>query len=538
MTKSDAGARAVGRASALMASGSMVSRVLGIVRNALMVAIVGAETSASQAFNTANTLPNQIFALLQGGLITTLFLPQLTKAMARKDGGENTVNALLTWCYVAVGAVALIATAAAYPLSQLLQLSGPTLDLGVAFAFICLPQIFFYGVYSIWSQVLYARDRFGITMWATVFANLVQVGGMVLFLTRFTKTTAAERWTPEMIWLLAGTFTLGIAIQALVLLPALGRSGFRWRPHFALRGHGFRATARLASWTIAAVTIAQLGGFVTTMAINAATRHVEGVPNITVYLLAFQMFFVPHGIVTISILTAIFPRLTRSYQAGDTEALRADVMRSLRLPLLAMVPLSVAAIVLSVPGMAVVTPSLREPEVEHTALAFSIMALGLVPYAVSGLQQRYSMAREDGRTNLWFTVLVTGVQLAAAGSILVLPRGIAVYVVALGMTLGNAIAAAWFLVQTHRQLGGLPLGELGRLGLRLLLAAVPAGLIAWFVVRGLRVTLGFAWLNELLGLAAGGLTFGVAFLVLARLLRIDELTELLGRFTRRFRRSS
>lgn len=526
----------IGRSSFLMAAGSLVSRVLGIARNALLIAIMGAETTASVAFNTANTLPNSIFALLQGGLLTTLFLPQLTKAMARKDGGTKTVNALLTWSFMAVALVAGVATAAAYPLLVVMQLSGPTLDLGVAFAFICLPQIFFYGAYTIWSQVLYARDRFGITMWATVFANIVQIGGMVLFLSRFTRTTAAERWTPEMIALLGGTFTAGIAIQALALLPALRSTGFRWRPTWSLRGHGFRATARLASWTIAAVTLTQLGGLATTAAINAVTHGVHEVANYTVYLLAFQMFFVPHGIVTISILTAIFPRITRAAQSGDDDALRADVGEALRLPLVAMVPTTVAAIVLSVPGMATVSPWMTPKEVSDTALVFSIMAIGLVPYAVSGLQQRYSMAREDGRTNLWFTVVVVGIQVAAAIAILFVAPGIAVAVVAVGMTLGNLIAAVWFLAKTQRQLGGLPLARLGRLTGLLLAASLPAGLAAWAVVGAIAPLLAIGRWSGPVELLAGGVTFVVLFLLAARLLRITDVTALLAGALGRLRR--
>lgn len=526
----------IGRSSMAMAAGSLASRVLGIVRNAMMIAIIGAEGTASTAFNTANTLPNSIFALLQGGLLTTLFLPQLTKAMARPDGGRSTVNALLTWSFVIVGVVAALATAFAGPLMQVMQLSGPTLELGVAFAYICLPQIFFYGAYTIWSQLLYARDRFGITMWAPVFANVVQIAGMALFLSRFTRTTSAERWTPEMIALLGGTFTLGIAVQAFALLPALRGIGLSWRPELSLRGHGFRATARLASWTIAAVTLAQLGGLATTAAINAATNGHHDVPNITVYLQAFQMFFVPHGIVTISILTAIFPRLTRAAQSGDTEALRADVTQALRVPLVAMVPITVAAVVLSAPGMAVVSPRMTEREVNDTALVFSIMALGLVPYAISGLQQRYSMAREDGRTNWWFTVVVVGVQLAAAVAVLSLPAPVAVDTVAWGMTLGNAIAAIWFLTRTQRELGGLPLASLGGLTVKLLVASLPAGLVAWLIVEAIRMRMGFGWQAGLVELAAGGAAFGALFYGVALLLRIQDVSQLTSRLTSRFRR--
>lgn len=528
----------IGRASALMASGSIVSRVLGIVRNALMVACVGAEASASVAFNTANTLPNQIFALLQGGLLTTLLLPQLTKALGREDGGEQTADALVTWAIAAIVGVTAVSLALAQPIAMALQLAGPTLQLGVTFAFWCLPQILFYGLYTVWSQVLYARGRFAATMWTPVLANVVQIVGMSVFLVRFAKSPDAELWTPQMVALLGGTFTLGIAVQALALVPSLRASGYRWRPRFELRGHGFRATARLASWTIAAVTIAQLGGFVTTAAINAVAGvagHVL-VPNITVYQQAFQMFFVPHGIITITILTAAFPRMARAAQTADVDALRAQVVTALRLPLTAMVPITLAAIALSLPGMAVTNPSMTPVEVRHTAIAFSLMALGLIPYAVAGLQQRYSMAREDGRTNLMFTAIVTGIQVAAALAIPLLPSGVGVYVVASGMTLGNTVAAIVFLHRTQTQLGGLPFRELLSLVGRLALAAVPAAILAALAVAGLGGWFRPGWGVSLLQLAVGGAVFAIAFGLVAKRLHIGEIEALIGRLAGRFAR--
>lgn len=522
----------LGRSSALMASGSLVSRALGIVRNALLGACIGGMTGASSAFQTANTLPNTIFFLLSSGVLTAILIPQITRALAREDGGKDAIDALLTAAFALVGAVTVVATALAGPLIVLFGLKGAVRDLGIAFAYLCLPQIFFYAAYAIWSQVLNVQGRFGLVMWTPALANVVQIAGMVIFLAQYTAQAPAERWTPGMIWLLAGTSTLGIAVQALVLWPALRRTGYRWRPNLHLRGHGFRSSGKVAGLMVLAVIVAQLGGAVTQAAINTVSERARlggaSVPGINVYFLAFQIFMVPHGIVTVSILTALLPGMTRSTQRGDLDALRADVDRGLTLPLLAMVPLTAAAVALAVPGCRLLNPGLDEASVRAIALAFSLMALGLVPYAVAGLQQRYATAREDGRTYLWFQGIVTGLQLAAAALILVLPDAWGVPAVSLGQTVSNAVAALVFLRLAQRQLGGLPLRRLTGLTGRLGLASVAGGVAAWAAVLGVQAGLGSGLLAAAAALAAGASAFGAVFLAGVRVLRIWELRELLG----------
>lgn len=524
----------LGRASALMASGSMVSRVLGIVRNALLGACIGGMTGASSAFQTANTLPNTIFFLLSSGVLTAILIPQITRALERPDGGTEAIDALLTMSFVLIGGVTVLATALAGPLIVLFGLEGSVRDLGIAFAYLCLPQIFFYGAYAVWSQLLNVRGRFGLVMWTPALANVIQIAGMVVFLTQFVGQQPAERWTPPMIWLLAGTSTLGIAVQALGLIPALRGIGYRWRPSFRWRGHGFRSSGKVAGLIVAAVLLAQLGGAVTQAAINTVSERArlagEVVPGINVYFLAFQIFMVPHGIVTVSILTALLPRMTRSAQRRDLAALRADVNRGLTLPLLAMVPMTLAAVALALPGSTLLNPLLDEASVRAIALAFSLMCLGLVPYGIVGLQQRYATAREDGRTYLTFQSIVTALQLGVAGLILVLPNALGVPAVSLGQTLGNAVAAVLFLRVAQRQLGGLPLRRLAALFGRLTLAsAVPAAL-TWGLVEVLRAQLGTGLVAQLIALAAGGVVFAVVFLVMARVLNLFELRMLLGRF--------
>ena len=538
MTSTEVASDGLGRASALMASGSMVSRVLGVVRNAMLGFCIGGMGGASSAFQSANTLPNIIFILLQSGVLTAILIPQLTRALRSEGGGGEAIDALLTAAFVLVGGVTVLATVFAGPLIALIGLQGTVANLGTAFAVLCLPQIFFYAAYAIWSQVLNVKGRFGITMWTPALANVVQIAGMAVFLGMFTRAAPADAWTPQMIWLLAGTSTLGIVIQAVALLPAFRSIGYRWRPNFRLRGHGFGSSVRVAGWMVAAVVIAQLGGLLTQKAINTVSERAREaghlVPGLNVYQLAFTIFMVPHGVVTVSILTALLPRMTRAAQKGDNQALRADVNRGLMLPLLAMVPLTAAAIGLAVPGCALLNPGLDEASVRAIALAFSLMSLGLVPYAVAGLQQRFNTAREDGRTYLLFQAIVTGVQVLFAVAILFLPDAAGVTVIAAGQSVGNAVAALVFLPLAQRQLGGLALRRLRDLTGRLTLASAVPGVLTWALVELIHRYAGHGLVQSAASLAVGGLLFLVVFLAMVRLLRLHELGLLLGRVARRF----
>ncbi|WP_342372626.1 lipid II flippase MurJ [Propioniciclava soli] len=523
----------LGRASALMASGSMVSRVLGIVRNALLVACVGSMGGTSDAFQTANTLPNTIFILLSGGVLSAVLIPEITRAMAREDGGQDIIDRLLTAAFGLVTIVAVAATLLAAPLITLFQLQGPARDLGIFFAYLCLPQIFFYGVSAILGQVLNAHDRFAAVMWTPVLANVVQIAGMGIFLSQYLGAQPPERWTSPMIWLLAGTATLGVAVQAVALIPALRGTGFRFTPRWGWRGYGFRRAFRVAVWTISALLIGQAGGVVVTMVANAVASAAREagvvVAGYMVYTLAFQIFMVPHGIITTSILTALYPRMARSAHAGDVAGLRSDVTRALTVPALIMVPISAAAVALAAPGVKVLTPSLEPPGVTSLAWAFSLMAVGLFPYGVVALQQRYALARGDGRMNVRFQLVVTGVQLLSCGAALLVPPAWAVAVICAGQTLGNGLAALAFVAVAQRQVGGLPLRRLGVLLLRLVVVSVPAALLAWGAVAWVTGALPFAWTTSLLALTAGTAAFLVAFALGTRLIRIPELDATLPR---------
>jgi putative peptidoglycan lipid II flippase len=170
-----------------MASGTILSRVLGFARAVILAAAIGVTTNAADAFGVANQLPNNVYAIIVGGVLNAVLVPQIVKARAHKDGGKGYIDRLLTFILTIFFAVSVLSTVAAPVLVAIYtkDWSGPQLALATAFAYWCLPQLFFYGLYSLLGEVLNARSAFGPFMWAPVLNNIVGLVGLVAFIVIF-----------------------------------------------------------------------------------------------------------------------------------------------------------------------------------------------------------------------------------------------------------------------------------------------------------------------------------------------------------------
>jgi hypothetical protein len=202
------------RSSAVMAAGTLVSRVLGFVRAILLTGLLGVTGAlAADTFATANTVPNNVYNLIAGGLLNAVLVPQIARAARHDDGGQAFLDRLLTVALAALALVTVLVVALA-PLVPAIFDDGkwdaPTRALAVAFAFWCLPQVFFYGLYTVLGQVLNARGRFGAYMWAPVLNNIVAIGGIVAmyaWIGGFSRLDPhpPSTWTTGQIALLGGT---------------------------------------------------------------------------------------------------------------------------------------------------------------------------------------------------------------------------------------------------------------------------------------------------------------------------------------------
>ena len=409
------------RSGAVMARGTLVSRILGVIRASMLTALLGVSGAlAYDAFSTANTVPTTIYNLVAGGLLNAVLVPQIVRATKHDDGGEDYLNRLLT---LAVLGLVLI-TGVVVALSPLVPVifasshwDSHAVALCVAFAFWCMPQVFFYGLYTMLGQILNARGNFGPYMWAPVANNVVAIAGITFLL--FTVGGAGHHprppaeWTTGQIAVLGGTATLGVAVQALVLIWPLHRLGFRYRPRFGWRGVGLRSAGRVATWVFFAALAGQLGFIVTSRVVTSAVA--EGGPGKGAYDNAFLLFMLPHSLITVSLVTALFTRMSTAAAAGQTSEVRHDVSLGLRLTGVATV-LSTAAVLVLGPDIASTLfagNTLRDTD----AIAYTTMAmiLGVVPFSAQYLLQRAFYAYEDARTPflIQLPVIATGVTVLA-----------------------------------------------------------------------------------------------------------------------------
>jgi len=530
----------LGRNSILMASGTLASRVLGMVNATLQAWVLG-QSVAADAFKAANTLPNFILVLLSGGILNAILVPQITKAMKRPDGGKDYVDRLLTATFMLVIAVAALCTAgAAVFIRVFTSLSGPGLHLAISFAFLCMPQVLFYGVFAVLGNILNARGSFGAYGWAPVANNVVAIIGEIVFLRLWGQQDDPTVWTSEMVWVLAGTATFGILIQTIVLLPFLRRTGFRWSPRWGLRGYGFGQVGRFAGLTFLALVIAQGGGLLimkvaTYLPINAGDEIY--VPGYAAYQNALSLFQVPYSLIGISLLTALFPQLARAWQrrdepGDDAFGMQALLRKGLTLPAVGIIPASAVLISLAGPIVSVIYFTLDRDEASATAALLMVMASSTLPYTIATLQQQYCFATEQGRTNLWMQCLSTGIQVTFALLSLTVPAHNGMAVLCLGMLVSNTTLALVFVWYARRQVGGLGLSDVLRLYVRLGLASVIGGLAAWGA-SVLVLSFGEAWAWQALALGLGALVFVAVFTLAARIMHITEYFDLLNPVLRR-----
>jgi putative peptidoglycan lipid II flippase len=543
-------APSIGRASAALAAGTLVSRVLGFVSAAVLAWAIGAQNPGANAFTLANQLPNNIYAIVAAGVLSAVLVPQIVRAGLHADGGQNFVNKLVTLGVVAFLAATAIATLCAPLLVDLYTLDagdtggalGGGRALAIAFAYWCLPQIFFYAIYSLLGEVLNARAVFGPFTWAPVLNNLVVIITLLVFAAMFGVDPAHQdpaHWTPTQIVLLAGGATLGIAAQALVLLLFWRRTGLGFRPDFRWRGVGLGGTIRAAGWTFAMIVVTQLAGIVQSKV--AFTAGAEDA-SVAVLRFAWLIFMLPHSIIAVSIATPYFTRMSGHARDEDLPAVRADLSASLRTIGLLVAGSAAALGAAALPFAAVFANAPHE--VVSIGLVLLAFLLGLVPFSMVFVMQRAYYALGDTRTPFLFQLVqsllfVTGALIVAV----VAPDPVVAAGIALVTSLAGTAQAVVAAVLLRRRLGGVGGGRLVRRFGAYLLATAPAaaaGIGILWLLGGLPGDGGgFAVSGRVQGVASviliGAVSFAVylGVLAVARVPEVRDVGALVRRLTSR-----
>lgn len=546
------------RNSAVMATGTIVSRVTGVLRDVAAAAALGFYL-VSDAFSLGNSLPTIVYILVIGGALNAVFIPQLVRRMATdEDGGRAYADRLLTLVMSALLVLSVIAVVAA---PWIVDLYTPDdypqneYDLAVAFARLCLPQIMFYGMYAMLGQVLNARGRFGAPMFAPIANNVVAIATFLLFIAVAGTSAAADgELTTQQVLILGIGTTLGVVAQAVILVPALWRSGYAWRPRFDWRGAGLGRAGSLAMWTVGLVLVNQVAYvFITRLATQAnvnASSADSVAAGLTTYQKAHLVFMLPHSVITVSIVTAMLPALSRVAHAGDLRRVGSDVARTMRLVAALIVPVAAILVVTGVPVSILLFGygAASAAQAGLMGLIVSVFMIGLLPFTLFYVLLRGYYALEDTRTPFWLTVVFSVILLALAYPLFALAGhgGTQVASLALAYSLSYwiGLVVTWWVLA--RRLGSLESRRTAWVIGRLLIAGVVSVGVMLAVTRAL-IDLegrGVESLGHVLlavNVATTSLAGIVVFAAAAWVLRIQEVADVLSLVSRghaRLRRRS
>ncbi|MFF8609907.1 murein biosynthesis integral membrane protein MurJ [Streptomyces sp. NPDC015346] len=527
------------KSSAVMAAGTLVSRLTGFVRSLFITGALGAAL-LGDTFTVAYTLPTMIYILTVGGGLNSVFVPQLVRSMKNdEDGGEAYANRLLTLVMVALG---LIVVAAVFAAPLLIRLMSNTIaddaaanSVAVTFARFCLPTIFFMGVHVVMGQILNARGRFGAMMWTPVLNNIVMIVTFGLFIwvygTSAESHMGVQTIPDEGIRLLGVGTLLGLVVQALAMIPYLREAGFRFRPRFDWKGHGLGKTVKLAKWTVLFVLANQAGVLVVTQLATAAGEESgKDGAGFLAYSNAQLIWGMPQAIITVSVMAALLPRLSRAAHDDDPSTVRDDISQGLRNSAVAIVPVAFAFLALGVPMCTLLYASSGIEAAQGMGFILMAFGLGLIPYSVQYVVLRGFYAYEDTRTPFYNTVIVAAVNAAAsAACYFLLPAQWAVVGMAgsYGLAYAVGVGVAWRRLR-NRLGGDLDGAHVMRTYARLCLASLPAAIVAGAVGFGLLKALGEGALGSLVALLVGGVVLLGVFFVAAKRMRIEELNSMVG----------
>lgn len=530
------------RSSSVMAAGTIASRITGVGKNMALLAALGTGVLAD-TYSVANMLPTVVYTLFIGGAINAVFVPQLVQHRSDDDDeGLAYTQRLMTAVSMALLVLASVSVLLA-PLVVRLYSAGwnaQQLHVAAMFARLMLPQIFFFGVFTVLSQILNTRERFGAPMFAPILNNLVIIAAAVSFLYVVGPGATTRTITDGQVAILGAGTLLGSAAQAAVLVPVLRRAGVRLRPRFDLKGQGLGKAWVLSSWTFALVAINQLG---TLLVIRLATRaNVENVAldaGAAVYSNAFIVFMLPQSVITVSVVTAMLPSLSRVAHEGRLDLVRERLGWTLRTTGSVIVPAAMAFAVLGVPIALLLFGygSTSHQGASQLGLTLTGFSLGLPAFSAYYVLLRGFYAMEDTRTPTFNAILLNGSNVVFAYLLFfTVPADWRVPALGLAYALSYWVALVALAALLRRRLGGLGAYAVVRTYVRVAIATLLAGLAmaagARLYTGGATVTSG---MDALLTVLCGLLPAGVVYVAASRVMHIAEVQQVTDLVLRRRR---
>jgi putative peptidoglycan lipid II flippase len=529
--------------SAIMAIGSLVSRVIGFVRNALIGMVLG--EAVGDAYTGAQFLPGQIYELLLGGILSSVLIPLLVRRRkADPDGGQEFTQRLLSFAVVMLGLATVLVVLAA-PLITAIQTSGDTTtqafrELVTNFSYLILPIIFFTGVSALIGAVLNVRGHFAAPMWAPILNNIVVIAVCGVFLLVFgtDKNLTPENITGAELTLIGAGTLLGMVVQAIGLLPALRKVGFRWAWRWAPRQLGLREIGHLAGWMLCYVGANQIAVFALVRALNTAGGKDN--PGALAFNNVFLLMMMAHGIIGVSVITALLPKMSAAAAEGRLAEVSDDLSRGIKLVSSALAPIVVAYAVLGGPIAVFLFEGGRITNADALDMGtvLTVAAFAVLPLSISFLCTNVFYALQGNKTAALINLPVVAVRITGY---FVLAAILDASLTAAGMTAANGISyllsALISLAVLRRRIGRLNLGSVAG---SLLRVAVAAGVAAGLALLVTRLLPGSGApdgrIEAIVQISVGGAVILVAYIGMALLLRVGEVSQVVGMVRRKIGR--
>ena len=512
------------RSNLAVATGTALSRVTGVLRVAVLGAVLGAPSALADAYDLANGTPNMIYELLIGGVLSSSLVPLFTRLHEEKDTeGTNGVVTVAMLMITAVTAVAVLAAPLIFRLYSLMTSAtvdaGQYREVGTVLSRIFLVQIFFYGLNALATALLNSRSRFFAAAWVPALANIVVIASLFLVpgASDHTNPTLPEVLENDRLrWILGGGATAGIALMALALLPSLVAAKLRYRFRPSFRHPAVRRLGALSGWALGYVVANQVAIVVVRNLLRGGSGAVFS------YSRAYMWFVLPHGLLAASIATTFLPEMTRRITRRDRPGMVRQSSQGVRLIALVTMPAGVGLFVLRRPiiGAAFQHGDVTSADALETSRALAGFALGLVGFSVYLFVTRVFYAHHDARTPFVINLVENALNIVFA--ILLVDR-YGVLGLGLSFALAYLLSALWSLQVLSYKVPGFPLWEILRSLYRMALAAAIMAEAVWAVTYKIGGNVG---IDAAIRLAAGTVVGIVVYLAALTVLRAPELGEL------------
>src|SRR6478609_3737515 len=514
------------RSSAVVSVGVGLSRVTGLVRTAVLAAVIGTSALAD-GYNLANSTPNVIYDLMLGGVLAATLIPVIVERMEQDD--QRSIDAIATWVITALVGV----TALGVVLSPLIiraytifkddqAAADQQISIAVPLLIMFMPQVLLYGLDTLFTALLNAKRRFAAPAFAPVLNNIV----VICMLLAFHQMVGEDLSIPQILddktalYLLGIGTTAGIVALVLVLLPAMKAAHIRIRPNFDHRNPALRSVVRLSGWMVGYVVANQVSLWLMKALVNGT-----GEGRASGFEYAWQFFQLPYGLVAVAVMTAFMPELSSLASRGDRRGYRTRLGQGYRLAMVLVIPVTVTYVALATPAIrlflnqllgTVIDSAFGEQSIAVTSSMLTWLAIGLPFFVTFLFMMRGFYARRDTRTPFIISLWQNAVQIVLS---LALAAVMGFQGALLGFTLAYAFGALMAMGRLARQAGGMG-PQVGRALGRYLLAALFMAPMTWGIAQV--IGSGGLWHTGIqVALAAGA--GGAVYVAVLYLLGSDDL---------------